>query len=238
MIKDCGMSSEGNEQGRMIEKVWVENCIWISLLGGDIWTETWTMRRSQPLKTVVWAFQTENSKIKGPQWLDVVTGTKEAGGTEQGEQGWGCGGRGRRGYRWGRRLEPDPEYFGFQPKPLEHLNRWDMGLLGREWTCRGIKSVGIKPVRGEITELGAKSVLESRFSVSSFCVLIILQIRKYPRDLNTGASGNFIIFPVFRKNIIIENFQVCVCVCACMLEKSRAVLKFLNHVNKHIRQQT
>ena len=32
MIKDCGMSPEGNEQCRMIEKTWMENCTWISLL--------------------------------------------------------------------------------------------------------------------------------------------------------------------------------------------------------------
>ena len=32
MIKDCGMSPEGNEQCCMIEKTWMENCTWISLL--------------------------------------------------------------------------------------------------------------------------------------------------------------------------------------------------------------
>ena len=38
-----------------------------------------------------------------------------------------------------------------------------------------------------------------------------------------GASGNFIIFPVFRKNIIMANFQVCVCVCVRIIESSLKV---------------
>ena len=47
-----------------------------------------------------------------------------------------------------------------------------MGVLGREWTCRGTKSVGVKPVRGEITELGAKSVPESRIFLPQVSVFL------------------------------------------------------------------
>ena len=91
-----------------------------------------------------------------------------------------------------------------------------MYLLGGEWTCRGTKSIGVKPVRGEITELGAKSVPESRFSVSSFCVLIILQTRKYPRDLNDylyRSIWKLYHLPSLQKKYYYGKFSsVCVCV--------------------------
>ena len=97
-----------------------------------------------------------------------------------------------------------------------------MYLLGGERTCRGTKSVGVKPVRGEITELGAKSVSESRFSVSSFCVLIILQTRKYPRDLNDylyRSIWKLYHLPSLQKKYYYGKLSsVCVFVCVCVLE--------------------
>ena len=74
------------------------------------------MRRSQSLKTLGWSVPDRTVRAKAysdsmwlreqrrPVWLSEV----------------GMGGEASRRRRQG----PDPEDFGFQPKPLKHLKQW------------------------------------------------------------------------------------------------------------------